>query len=60
MNGDRVAISQLLVLQNYTRNNRTQVIVEKSQKNLKTWRYGKITLGDSIKPEFRTGRSLFV
>ena len=42
MNDDRVAISQLLVLQNYTRNNRTQGIMEKSQKNLKTWRHGKI------------------
>ena len=42
VNGDRVAISQLLVLQNYTRNNRTQGIIEKSQKNLKTWRHVKI------------------
>ena len=42
VNGDRVAISQLLDLQNYTRNNRTQGIIEKSQKNLKTWRHGKI------------------
>ena len=43
VNGDRVAISQLLVLQNYTRNNRTiEGIIEKSQKNLKTWRHGKI------------------